>query len=765
MADAKLIPSIPPTLSEALFSALGYFSVVVACTLAGYAVAHRSFLPSKDEWPVFVFFLAVLFPVYMNRAILYELRLGDFGDHAVKLAWLRAFGIQVPLVLLAVGASLGALLLFYAGPPAGSTFVRVVTRVVVTVAPMYFISGRLTLRWPEDVSLFTFIHRSFFPAFATCLTPFVFGYAGYGDTKCCAWAAACVLAYWSLSFVTPVRRFAFVGIACLLSLTLLQLLWMKSTTAPDRCARVVFFGTLMTLAMGVSEAERVTTRILDDDIFRKGGEYQPSEKSFYLGGTNLATALFLPCFWLTAIHPSTTGLYLVLTSVLFTLQYLCWFTRALRSRIPWRTFGVFSGLFLPVVVALGTQFPHTEGWHSRLVLATDLATLLAIISFDVLVVGTLTTFFARSTVKREPPVGYSRLYFFESAIPCVCVTGILSGILSAAIAVAGHLIPVPIGELPRMAALDELYLLAGLLCFIVVSINSLYTKMRPIFTRIQMRSEQKDAGANQSCIAKAADILWGSLSLTRLPSSAIAGLLSGMLVFRVLGSIDTATRAGLAMTLTAMFGFVVDDIDDLPTDLVIHKNTALTVKRVSISDAWVLSVCLVVSALLLSPGGITGRIIVGVTLGALYYYYHLSRAAPSLKGLYTATLACTPLFYGAFIGRCDIPVGIFISLWIFIVGRELFIDASQIDADSSVGFRTLAVQWGRTSSELLALTLMLMGTGILGIFVHTILSEILVIVTAATVVGVFFAPIPSSDRPGFLKISLVMGICATVAAL
>ena len=461
--------SAPPTVREALSSAFGYFSVAVACTWAGYATGHQRLVPQYSEWPAYILFLTVLFPPYVNRGILYELKLTEFGNQQFELAWLRSFSIHVPIVLFLQGVGLGTLLFVYTRSEAGIPLVRLAVRIAVTAAPMYVIGARLSARWPKDDSLFGFVHRSFFPAFATCLTPFVFGYAGYGDTKCCVWSAGCVLLLWGISLRVSTSFLFGIGAVCLSLLAIQQLLWINVSTGGWRCAQVIFFGILMTLTMGVSQAWRVTKRVQCDAIFRNAGPFTSREKSFYAGGTNLASALFLPCFLLTALHPSTKKLYLMTILLLVTIQYCCWFIQNIHDKIPWLQAGIFSGLLLPVIVAFETQFPRTANWQGELVpFAVDFSTLITVVTVNGAMFGSLTIAPARNIKKREVPPAYRFVSHLEPPVPCVCITGIVSAVLSSVFVMLAHYAPISDIEKPRMAALEQLYLYVAMVCAALV---------------------------------------------------------------------------------------------------------------------------------------------------------------------------------------------------------------------------------------------------------------------------------------------------------
>ena len=82
---------------------------------------------------------------------------------------------------------------------------------------------------------------------------------------------------------------------------------------------------------------------------------------------------------------------------------------------------------------------------------------------------------------------------------------------------------------------------------------------------------------------------------------------SVLLVLRCGGYADLALRAGFAFTLAVMFGFVLDDLSDFPSDRLVGKATALTRNQLSIGGAKLLSWCLAGSAVIVSPGGAWGK--------------------------------------------------------------------------------------------------------------------------------------------------------------
>jgi 4-hydroxybenzoate polyprenyltransferase len=291
--------------------------------------------------------------------------------------------------------------------------------------------------------------------------------------------------------------------------------------------------------------------------------------------------------------------------------------------------------------------------------------------------------------------------------------------------------------------------------------------MQEIIRSVSIPVDQRQsAGIQAARSIDAIRILLVALASSRPAPSLIAGLLTFLVVSRgAKPGFGLALTAGLAVSLATMFGFVLDDISDLPADRIVGKHTALADGRISILQSQVVCGVLALSAIVVSPGGVVGRGMILATLAALGTYHSFSRAIPVLKGAYTATLTCVPLFYGGLIAHVRVPVSSYVTLWIFMAGRELFIDAGQADADRCTGFATLAVRCHRRTVEtcgrfgmLLAVTLLILVAGNLGVQVIAALS-------AGSVVWILYAPVSPCRRPALLLLPMAIGVCAIALSI
>ncbi len=261
-------------------------------------------------------------------------------------------------------------------------------------------------------------------------------------------------------------------------------------------------------------------------------------------------------------------------------------------------------------------------------------------------------------------------------------------------------------------------------------------------------------------------IVLGAIESSRPLPSLIAGLLTALVVSHgARAGVGLALAAGVAISLTTMFGFVLDDIGDLPADRIARKRTALTKGRISILQCRLMCAVLALAAIVVSPGGTAGKGVIVATLAAVGLYYRFSRAFPVLKGPYTATLTCVPLLYGGFVAGVRVPVVSYIVLWVFMVGRELFIDAHQADADRHNGFLTLAVRWNRRTVATCGRYEMLAAVTTLILVAGNRVGQVMATLCAGSVIWVLYGPLSPQRRPPLLLLPVAIGVFAIALSI
>ena len=249
--------------------------------------------------------------------------------------------------------------------------------------------------------------------------------------------------------------------------------------------------------------------------------------------------------------------------------------------------------------------------------------------------------------------------------------------------------------------------------------------------------------------------------LTRPLTSSIPALLTGSVVLGGKGvPFQVAMRAGCAIGLTAMAGFLFDNIYDLPADRITGRPTPLTQGTVSIPQAWALAATVVVSALAMSPNGAAGRLNIFTTLVALFFYSYFAHRVPWLKNMYSALIVCVPLFYGAAIAKAVVPLIYYLVLGLFTLGRETLIDVHQSDADRITRFRTLPILVGRHRAEIASTTIIMLTGILLVLFTPGFAARAASVLCAATILVVLAIPLPAARRTGMLRIPMAIGAIA-----
>ncbi len=747
----------PPTLFDVLVSAFGYFLVAVLCSLAGYALGHKTSVPRVlPEWLPLIILWALLAPAYVGRAALYECTKTKFitRDDRTAIKWQKKISWQYGLA-----AFLVALLL--TGSPLvglGRDNPVLLAQIACTTAPMYVLGIYLGIRWPRDPRLFDFRYRNFFPALATCLPPFVFGYEVGGDLVCSVVATLLVIVPWLIALFTPARRFAVGGFIVLVLLVLaLPLQSGLTTSALTRCVVLSTFGLLLTLAMGVCETWRFTARVLNDVEYRPDGQFSSDIKRYYLGGANLATALFLPIFLWTALHPATTRVYVIFAFALLAIQYAVWFLdRTETKQTWWPDLGAVIGYLYPVVVAVGTslsQWPVSE----KAAAAPSL--------FDML------TAWAFLAVPAIPLVRYSglwelwsereRLLRFRSFALCAGTTGMVALILAASAVgsmfVLGQFFdPPPFAVLERATFLVFVYVVIAVICTVAVLAGRL---RRP--QRAAVRTNDDGDPTAGSALQYAGLIFISGRPL----SAAIAASIPAIVAACSGSGLLRALSAGAALFFATLLGFVINDIFDYEKDRAGRRPRPIATGRLPKLAAWIGVVVLAVAAVA-SGHMARGSDAISLLLLALVFYTPFARAYPLLKGIYTAGLCVLPVLFAATISATSVSLLLIASLAVFVVGRELLLDVQDRASDQRWGLRTLAVVMGARRASAAGITLMFSGAVMATWFAATPVGRLFAAVATISVAMIFAVRnVPLHRRLQLSRFSMACGALAVAFSM
>lgn len=681
-----------PSNVSILKGTFGYFAAGVACTLAGYSLARETYLPGGGDLAQLSIFWLLLAAGLANHAALYEQR----GIDEIHLPLLRVLAKEIPLFFIAT--AIAGSFLYHIWHKSSSTYdSRWYLPLLLASAPLGLLTLHRVLYWKEP-RLFYFRYRSYLPALATCLPPYILGYYLVERERLLLGVGILFILLWCLSLRdSPVL---FVVIQLLILLIGIVLVFLRFDAIS-----VCIFGVFLALAMGVSEAWRVTIRVIKGIEYRPSGKYSVRERRIFLGATNIATALFLPLFLTTYLHPNTKPVYLFLITVTLVIGYLLWFIWGQKKSYDfWRLVVFGFGTSLPAVLALGAQMNGKVPLPERLPLDR--------LGSPITFMGLLSTPILYSiwshinlAAKKQ-----SAFLYYSLTHNAVALTGSTAALLACTGFLVAFGIDVGNSELStedRVSWLISIYMSISLVASLAGLFLGWLRKAKKRWARkaTNRRREYSTARAPGASFGLLIDLLTSTRPLT----SSIAGFgVTATLAFLPSVSLRTTTSAALAMTLITMAGFVINDLHDRAKDKLKPRQGPIARGQIPTHHAITFSVLLLACGVAATPMQGRSAAVLIVTLVAVVLYSFFAHWLPAFKGIYTALMCCAPLVYGVEIGDGNYTSAVYLTLALFVYGREVFLDIRDVDADSRFGLRTVPVLIGNAAARALAVGSMLL---------------------------------------------------------
>lgn len=237
------------------------------------------------------------------------------------------------------------------------------------------------------------------------------------------------------------------------------------------------------------------------------------------------------------------------------------------------------------------------------------------------------------------------------------------------------------------------------------------------------------------------------LATTRPLSSVVVGTLAAAAA--IAGHDGPTLRgvaAGCAMTVLAMFGFVVNDIADYQKDRTAGVQRPIAAGALSRRNAAWLAATLLLCAGLFSAVAGGGGPVLAITSAALLFYSPLAQRYPLAKDAFVAGLCCLPLCYGAQVGDGHFPWFSYAVLACFVLGREVLMDADELQGDAKAGIRTIASILGGRGTARIGATLMLASAAVLVALVHGLAATLAAATTLLSLACLFAWPGFSAGR-------------------
>jgi geranylgeranylglycerol-phosphate geranylgeranyltransferase len=191
-------------------------------------------------------------------------------------------------------------------------------------------------------------------------------------------------------------------------------------------------------------------------------------------------------------------------------------------------------------------------------------------------------------------------------------------------------------------------------------------------------------------------------------SSVVVGTLAASAAISGQGGLTLRSfAAGFGMTTLAMFGFTVNDVFDYDKDRAAGIQRPIATGKLSRqSAAWLATALLVFAGLFAAIAG-SGGMVLAITGAALLVYSPMAQRYPLAKDACVAGLCCLPLFYGAQVGEKHFSWFSYALLAGFVLGREVWMDADELQGDTKAGIRTIAAILGGRRTARIGITLML----------------------------------------------------------
>ena len=707
--------------------AIGYLIVAFVCGLAGHFSNPDRMSFYSGEFVLLILLLGLLLPVYVNRAILYEQKKQDSERDGSYLAethiiWKMGMGFPAFLFLLATGLSILILTGTNLNLPEGENIVsKMMLKMLAALFPAYTFGLWNNYGWQRDERVYFFRYRSFFPALATCILPFIYGWSNPNELYSITAASLILIFTWAVSLKLNVFKLALFLLTSFSILIIFSVVTRLDSfgfsTAINNFIQVFSFGVLMTLVMGVSESWRVSTRIRDDVEYGPPGVYDLSDTNLYLSGTNLATSLFLPFFLTTFLHPSTTSLYMCGVLVLLCLQLMLWFAFSSKwTHAVWSALGLGFGLALPIIVTAGTNFSVKEPFAYAALNIPSFFDVGGPITIFIGYVSYLAAYLKIPLFRNLFPKVNVR--YFLDVRPCLALTGMSASVVLIIISFVPPILENTqglgsIGDffLARTRLLQVIYLVTIAVCAFILFIMtngrsdaSSEANDKPLNTT---NSEgEKNVNASKFSIVK-------SLVISGRPTTSFLVGFFAWLIIALHASYNPVLAAlrVIPLVFITMVGFILNDIFDFDKDKFCRKDRPIASGRLEIATAkkGIVYLC----GLAMFWEGLyfnfNAFLIVFIALIGVFLYSPFSHKAPILKGLWTAILTCTPMFFSESVSQIDIPPYLYGLLIVFVIGRELLMDVKDYEGDLRYGLKTIPYYCGVKRSVRIATILMASG--------------------------------------------------------
>lgn len=651
-------------------------------------------------------------------------------------------------------------------------------------AAAYFLRGRVISlaadKVTEDISAenegvhLSFLYQIFAPSVLFCMSLFamgVYGAAGLGYQPELIFSlfvlglgtASFALLYWFAGRIGQgvVLYVPFIAVGLLVSFS-------ASVVVDATWAKLLTVSIALTFALGVAEVSKRYGQIASGKL----PEYEPKDADYFLLGANWSAAVF-PAFTLVMIS-TFRDFGFILTGLVVSVFVVSWLHMAKETKQSksGERFAVLYGLLLPLSVGAGIVWggPANDWFGDGIQVSDVVLALLAQVAFAV---GLLRL--AKDTIGLPLDGFFADLWspknylYRPHCLFLVLTVNSLIVILLLLLFVVVVLFPTFAGSVSSIIDLGKQLANSGFLVTFISLLALMGTFATPgsVSRLREERVNSKNNPTSENSISKRSLKHLSYLKLCfesgRPGISWIAGTAAATAAFSSsIGLTYEVASVFLVMTLITMFGFIVNDISDQEKDRIAGKCRPISTGALPADIAThIASIILGIAILLSLQFGPLAVVSVVSISAALMLYSSFSSAFPLLKGPYTAVLCVTPFMFSEAAVGFSTSNSMLAMVFLFVVFRELVLDAEDAVGDLAFGLNTVANLIGPNRARVIGWTGMI-GVVLLGqvALENSYSIAILYLALAVLLVALWVYKGRGTLGIKITRVSMLLGICA-----
>lgn len=686
-------------------SSIGFTSVALLTAWAGYLLSLNS-APSLIQigsafLPITVYVLGLI-PYYFSRQVLLERERKNVNASNLLNQDIRGNGLEYPLIIFVAIILLGyfSLLLWFEFPEnfRFSPQLDIILGYLLSYIPFILLIVISAVKLNRNIDEpFLFENRTLFPALATGIMPFSFGWSIANseiDLEILFVGAMYLVLLFSFSYSVGYSKFAIVLISVVV-------LYMAFEIYEIQSLIVLVYGAIITLSLGVAETIKRLFAAVENRIFFLHKETQ----NYYLAGANWSNATFPWLLSLAILIIDPLPAYPLL--IVIGLQSISWIVLIGQERKLTNfsaIFGVISGFTLLLVI-IGYQLGlFYLDWPITYIQSGTSIVEVAVIPGLLFTLGIgLLAFmdsersfveFIRHRNNLETYEEDRNVYFLALAtIAILILVNFIAGVATTR----------------NLLVTKAIEIIIGLsLAFIIIGIKlviDLAREREENDNTVNTKGKKKREGEHE-------------LVLALRTSRPFSGLVAGLLTFAILLRADVFPLAvsfllSTPIMLATMIGFIENDIFDYEKDKRARLQRPIASGELSKSTAKrYANVFFVLSLAIALFSNINAIVVLVMVITGVKVYSPFANRFPIAKGIATSILTLGPIAYASALASIHIPLYIYVATSVFIIGREILLDTKDLHRDLLSNLRTLVSYLGIMRSRILAWTLMFSALGL-----------------------------------------------------